>query len=122
MAVWTVGKHSYNLVFDMASWMDLERTVCTLDKVDEVLTGPERITGALDIACVLAKEGNALGDGELIDKEWVLKHWVPKNCTRLFAAIQTAMSEGMRMEAADGEDQVVDEILMEIEKKEEPDA
>lgn len=124
MATWKVGKHSYELVFDMKSWMAMEREVCTLDKLDEQLTGPGRLENALDIGVLLAKEGARLGLGEDPDRAWLDEHLRPKNLLQLFALLNKTMSEGMKMETGEDEEktEAVDLALADIEKKDGPDA
>lgn len=123
MATWTLGKKKFELIFDMDSWQTLERKVGTIDTIDEILTGADRIEYALRIGMILAAEGAKLGLGDEPDEKWIRAHIVPKAAAAIFAVINTAMADGFRMEVKDDEENtVVDEVLADIEKKAGPDA
>lgn len=126
MAIWKAAGKDFALVFDYPSWKELEKKVCILPDVDENLTSADRLTWAVRIAVVLAREGFRLGIGDEPPTAEALEELlVPKEGAAVFPVINRAFAEGFAMESSannSAEGTVIDETLMEIEKKETPDA
>lgn len=71
---------------------------------------------------ILAREGAAVQGNALdIDAAWIKKHMRPGDLPRAQIAVLEAVSDGMRMESAEGdENEEVDVVLEQIKKKQEP--
>ena len=115
------GKEAW-LEFDMTSWEEMEETVGLLDDFDELMEGRQRLQNMRTVAAILSREGARLGKGEEMTADWLKENLRPNQVRKLGTAIRVAISDGMAMEAKKGDDQAVDAIMAELEKKEEPDA
>ena len=117
-----IGGRTAELVFDMASWEAMEERVGLLDDIDEIMSGKDRLRKYREVVEIFAVEGAALGKGEEMPADWLREHMRPAQVRMCVAAIKTAIAEGMRMENKSGEDEVIDSVLAELEKKEKTDA
>ena len=122
MAKLTIADRTAELLFDMTAWEEMEETVGLIDNFDDMMTGKERLKNARALVAILAGEGHRLGRGDEMPADWLKEHMIPRDVRRVGPAIRAAISEGMAMEHKEGEDQVTDVILAEIEKKEDQDA
>ena len=115
------GKNAW-LEFDMTSWEEMEETVGLLDEFDALMEGRQRLQNMRTVAAILSREGARLGKGEEMTADWLKENLRPNQVRKLGTAIRVAISDGMAMETKKGDDQAVDAIMAELEKKEEPDA
>lgn len=124
MSSLTIADRSAELIFDMTSWEAMEEQVGVLDGFDELMTGKERLKNMRRCVAILSKEGARLKRGAEMPADWLKENMSPGDVRKLGPAIRAAITAGMAMEtsATEGGDQVVDEVLAEIEKKEARDA
>ena len=122
MAQFTVAGVTAEFEFDMTSWEEIEDKVGLLDDFDTLMESPGRLRNMRAVGSIMAAEGARLGKGSEMPVEWMKENMRPGDVRRLGIAIRTAIADGMKMEHKNGEDQVVDAILAEIEKKEDQDA
>lgn len=114
MKIYTVKLSGENvpLRFDMAAWERLEDELCLLDELADKLTQRGRIKALAQVLAILSgKQADAI--------RAAMK---PADVRTLTQAAWLTINEGMKMDTTpDGEDQVIDLTLKEIEKKEERD-
>ena len=118
MAKLEIAGRTAALVFDMTSWEEMEESVCTLDEIDKTLSGNQRLKHYREIIGILSKEGARKGLGEEMPAEWLRENLHPAEVRLCIAGIKAAIGEGMRMETKQGQDEVIDPVLAELEKKE----
>ena len=117
MARLTIAGRTAELVFDMASWEEMEERVGTLDEIDRIMSGKERLRHYREVAEIFAAEGARLGRGEAMPADWLRDNLHPAQVRLVITAIKAAIGEGMKMETARGEGEAFDPVLAELEKK-----
>lgn len=122
MAKITINDRTAELILSMASWEEMEEAVGTLDEFDDLMTGRQRLRNMRMCAEILAREGARQGKGDELPADWLKENMQPAEVRLLGAALRLAITEGMRMQTKQGEDQATDRILAQIEKKEGQDA
>ena len=118
-----VGGRELALVFILRAIANLEaelgeNVVLTNEQLDELLCRPGKLTKLL---AVMANEGElAAGRKPDITADWLGGKLRPGNLPTLQAQALDAITQGMRMETEeDDEDEPVDVVLEEIKKKDE---
>lgn len=114
MKIYTVPLAGENvpLRFDMAAWERLEDELCLLDDLADKMAERGRIKVLTQVLAILSGK----------QEEAIRAAMYPGQVRTLTQAMWLAINEGMRMETApEGEDEVIDVTLKEIEKKEERD-
>ena len=97
--------------FTMAAWERLEDEVCSLDELEEKLQGKGRLRLITKVASILSVQ--PLGPDALFDM------MRPADVRRVTAAIMQAITDGLKMEEKQGESDVHDVVLEEIDAKKE---
>lgn len=116
------------MIFDMESWEAIEETldICYPEGLAELLRKPkDRLRTIRTIADLMSLEGERLGKGHHMPEDWLKKNITPRQLQALDKAITAATDEGFKLETKpeDGEGGgTVDLAMLEIEKKEKPDA
>lgn len=124
----TVKDKTAALVFDMTSWEQIEEAlgICFPEGLGDLLRKPKvRLQTICSLVEIMSAEGARLGKGEALTAEWLRHSITPKQLQGLDKAVTAATDEGFRLETKpeEGEEgRVVDLAMMEIEKKESPDA
>lgn len=116
------------MIFDMESWEAIEETlgICYPEGLAELLRKPkDRLRTIRTIADLMSLEGERLGKGHHMPEDWLKDNITPRQLQALDKAITAATDEGFKLETKpeDGEGGgTVDLAMLEIEKKEKPDA
>lgn len=123
----TVKDKTAALVFDMSSWEQIEEAleICYPEGLGDLLTKPKvRLRTICSLVEIMSAEGARLGKGEALTADWLRETITPKQLQGLDKAVTAATDEGFRLETKSegGESQSVDLAMLEIEKKESPDA
>lgn len=120
-----VGGRELALAFTIGAMDAMERTSgkpVDLENVKESIVEMLKDRRSLiSLLVILAREGEELEGRTLdVDEEWFKKHMRPGALPKVQVAVLDAVADGMRMEAAEGEeDEEVDVVLEEIKKKQE---
>lgn len=106
------------LLFNVGVWGDIEEQVCPMAELEDHMTGKKRIATVIKMAVIM---GNAAlleqGKKPVLTEAWLKKNLPPKAITDAQMAIMEAISEAMMTENVQKEDQEVDLVLQELEKK-----
>lgn len=107
------------MYFDTAAWMELEEEFGSLEKMQEALSSDDRPMHInLKLAAITARCG-AKHAGEKPDMtwEWLRDNLTPKQARRANTLAKLAVAEGLKRENVDEEDEAVDVVAEEIQKK-----
>lgn len=107
------------MYFDTAAWMELEEEFGSLEKMQEALSSDDRPMHInLKLAAITARCG-AKHAGEKPDMtwEWLRDNLTPKQARRANTLAKLAVAEGLKRENMDDEDEAVDVVAEEIQKK-----
>lgn len=107
------------MYFDTAAWMELEEEFGSLEKMQEALSNDDRPMHInLKLAAITARCG-AKHAGEKPDMtwEWLRDNLTPKQARRANTLAKLAVAEGLKRENMDDEDEAVDVVAEEIQKK-----
>lgn len=124
----TVKDKTAALVFDMTSWEIIEDTlgICFPEGLTDLLKKPKiRLQTICTLVEIMSAEGARLGKGEALTADWLKENITPKQLQKLDKAATAATDEGFRLETKPdegAEGQSVDLAMLEIEKKESPEA
>lgn len=106
------------LLFNVGVWGDIEEQVCPMAELEDHMTGKKRIGTVIKMAVIM---GNAAlveqGKKPVLTEAWLKKNLPPKAITDAQMAIMEAISEAMMTENVQKEDQEIDLVLQELEKK-----
>ena len=95
-----IGDRELTLVFDVAAWVDLEKTFGSLDRMykrfdDDVLP----ITTGLQLAAITATSGTCDREKkESITFDWLVKHATPVQARQLSTMARMSIIRGMETE------------------------
>lgn len=107
------------MYFDTAAWMELEEEFGSMEKMREQLeTNIKPLHVSLKLAAITARCG-AKHAGEKPDMtwEWMRDNLTPKQARRANTLAKLAVAEGLKRENMDDEDEAVDVVAEEIQKK-----
>lgn len=110
--------HEIPLIFTVGVWGDIEENVCTMNELEEFMTGKKRVSTVVKMVAIM---GNAAlveqGKKPVLTEQWLRKNMPPKTVTEAQMAIMEAITEGMTTETVQKDGEEVDLVLAEIEKK-----
>ena len=121
-----LGGRELALAFTMETLDAMEllmgRPIDLQDIKETVVDGTQDRRQLVKILLALAREGAALKEEDTdIDQTWISRHMRPGDIPRMRIAVMDAVTEGMRMETAEGDnDEEIDAVLEEIKKNQEP--
>lgn len=119
-----IGMMKIMPIFDTPAWEDFEKKFGSLDEAIEKLKaekGWQRAT--ISAATILCNRALELAGEKPIDEKRMAKYVTPKRAPHVRNICLMAIVEGIHTEHKnDDEDEVVDLVLREIEKKPEPEA
>ena len=107
------------MYFDTAAWMELEEEFGSMERMQEALSSDDRPMHInLKLAAITARCG-AKHAGEKPDMtwEWLRDNLTPKQARRANTLAKLAVADGLKRENMDDEDEAVDVVAEEIEKK-----
>ena len=99
------------LRFTMGSWERLEDEVCTLDELEEKLQGKGRLRLIAKVASILSVQA--------LEPDMLFAMMQPADVRGVTAAIMKAITDGLKMEEKQGEGEIHDVVLEEIDAKKE---
>ena len=107
------------MYFDTAAWMELEEEFGSLEKMQEALSNDERPMHVnLKLAAITARCGaKHAGEKPEMTWEWLRDNLTPKQARRANTLAKLAVAEGLKRENMDDEDEAVDVVAEEIQKK-----
>lgn len=114
-----VGERNVQLRFDVQAWLEVEEAFGSLDAMIRRMDEGERpMEAALTLAAIEinAHERHTGGTPDAT-VEWLRASLAPKEAAMLTARAKLALTEGMRREHAEDDDEDVDLVAREIEKK-----
>lgn len=114
-----VGERNVQLRFDVQAWLEVEEAFGSLEAMIRRMDEGERpMETALTLAAIEinAHERHAGGTPDAT-VEWLRASLSPKEAAMLTARAKLALTEGMRREHAEDDDEDVDLVAREIEKK-----
>jgi len=118
MKTFTLMGHQIPLMFNVGVWGDIEETICPMAELEDYMTGKKRVNTVLKMIALM---GNAAlaeqGKKPVLTEAWLKKNMPPKAITEAQLAIMEAITEGMMTENVQKEDEEIDLVLAEIEKK-----
>ena len=105
--------------FDTAAWLELEEEFGSLQQMYELLEGDRApMTVNLKVAAITARCGaKHAGEKADITWEWLRDNLTPKQARKANTLAKIAMAEGMKREEMDDEDEAVDVVAEELQKK-----
>ena len=107
------------MYFDTRAWLDFEREYYSTDELLRRITEGDKATEArVQLAAVTATAGaRREGRKETITPDWLMDNLTPKQIRQATALAQAAWLEGMKREMVEDDDQDVDVVAAELEKK-----
>ena len=107
------------MYFDTAAWMELEEEFGSLEKMQEALSNDERPMHVnLKLAAITARCGaKHAGEKPEMTWEWLRDNLTPKQARRANTLAKLAVADGLKRENMDDEDEAVDVVAEEIQKK-----
>lgn len=118
MKTFEILGHEIPLLFNVGVWGDIEEQVCTMNELEEYMTGKKRVSTVVKMVAIM---GNAAlveqGKKPVLTEQWLRKNMPPKTVTEAQMAIMEAITEGMTTETVQKDGEEIDLVLAEIEKK-----
>ena len=107
------------MYFDTRAWLDFAREYYSTDELLRRITEGDKATEArVQLAAVTATAGaRREGRKETITPDWLMDNLTPKQIRQATALAQAAWLEGMKREMVEDDDQDVDVVAAELEKK-----
>lgn len=107
------------MYFDTAAWMELEEEFGSLEKMQEALSSDDRPMHInLKLAAITARCGaKHAGEKPDVTWEWLRDNLTPKQARKANTLAKLAVAEGLKRENMDDEDEAVDVVAEEIQKK-----
>lgn len=107
------------MYFDTAAWMELEEEFGSLEKMQEALSSDDRPMHInLKLAAITARCGaKHAGEKPDVTWEWLRDNLTPKQARKANTLAKMAVAEGLKRENVDEEDEAVDVVAEEIQKK-----
>ena len=106
-----IGNHEYHMQFTMPIWEKYEKKFGIVEDFDVIVTRPGRLRKICEMAALMSVE-------QPLSDEMLFREMEPSDVRKLVDELRRAIREGLKMEVEEGEDEVVDEVLEEIQKKE----
>lgn len=106
--------------FTTRAWYELEQKIGSLNKLLDRIEGDDRpLDAMIELAAQTATAGERfMGGSGKITRDYLIDNLSPKQIRRANALAKTALTVGMHREEADQDDnEVIDVVLEELEKK-----
>lgn len=119
-----IASRELTMRFDLQAWIDVEETFGSLEALFDALeTGKKAMITQLELAAITANAGERYAGREPdISAEWLKKNLSPKQAQKISLMAKAAIIRGMKRENADDDDEEpVDVVAEEIQKKTEND-
>lgn len=121
----SLGGRELPMAFDLRAWVeDVEPKFGSLTAMTARLGSQDKpVTAGVDLIVLTINAGlRREGEKEKISREWVLDNLEPRDTAATIRLAQLAMTDSFANDVKDDEDEDVDEVLAEIEKKDAADA
>ena len=105
-----IGNHEYEMQFTMPIWEKFEEKIGLVEDFNEIVSKPGRLRKICKMAALMSVE-------QPVSEEMFFREMEPSDVRMLVQELKRAIAEGLKMNTEKGEDEVVDEVLEEIEKK-----
>lgn len=107
------------MYFDTRAWMELEEVFGSLEKMQEQLDKDDHPMHVnLKLAAITARCGaRQAGEEPSVTWEWLRDNLTPKQARKVNTLAKAAVVRGMKRENVDDEDEAVDVVAEEIQKK-----
>lgn len=115
----TVREKQLRMYFDLKAWLEAEEAFGSLeDMYKQLEEGKAPMRNTLTLAAITANAG-ARHEGREPDVtlEWLQENLSPKQAKAINTMAKIAVVEGMKRETADDEDEPVDVVAEELQKK-----
>lgn len=106
-----IGNKEFEFQFTMPVWDKFEQKVGLVEEFDQIISSPGRLKKICRMAAIMSIE-------QPVSEEMFFRELTPADVRVLVNELRETIREGLKMETEKGEDEVVDEVLEEIEKKE----
>ena len=108
----TIAQHEYELVFGMPEWLKFEDEIGMIEDFEDIVNRKGRLRIIPKMVAILSVE-------QPVSAEQILRDMEPEDVREAVFRLRRAIQVGLRMTVEKGdENEVVDEVLEEIEKKE----
>lgn len=107
------------MYFDTSAWMEIEEEFGSIQQMYELLDADKKpLTVNMKVAAITARCG-ARHAGETADVtwEWLRDNLTPKQARKANTLAKLAIAQGMKREEVDDEDEAVDVVAEELQKK-----
>ena len=107
------------LRFDLRAWLEIEEAFGNLGAMLEALDkGTRPMRASLRVCAILARAGaRHAGEPDAPDEGWMEAHLSPRQANRLISLARAAIVLGLRREDVEQEDEDVDVVAEELQKK-----
>ena len=106
-----IGNHEYELQFTMPVWEKFEEKIGLVENFDEIFMQRGRLRKVPEIVAIMSIE-------QPVSVEKIWHDMVPSDVRNIVGEAREVIRQGLKMDTKAGEDEIVDEVLEEIEKKE----
>lgn len=115
----TVRGKELKMYFDLQAWLDAEEAYGSLEEMYKQLEeGKAPMRNALTLAAITANAGaRHAGREPDVTTEWLMENLSPKQARAINTMAKIAVIKGMKRETADDEDDAVDVVAEELQKK-----
>lgn len=113
------GGRTLRLRFDLQAWLEIEERFGSLDAMMAALSGEERpMRASLDACAALVRAGaRHAGEPDAPDATWMAAHLSPRQASEMIRIAREAIVMGLRREHVEQEDEDVDVVAQELQKK-----
>lgn len=106
-----IGNKEYTFQWTMSVWEKFEQKVGLVEEFDMIVSSAGRLRKICKMAAIMSIE-------QPVSEEMFFRELTPPDVRKLVDELRITIWDGLKMETEKGEDEVVDEVLEEIEKKE----
>ncbi len=119
-----IVSREFNLVFTTAAWMQIEDAFGGIEAISERLEAGNCIASTIvKLIVILGNQGLMLaGKKGDLSEDWIAMNLRPADVASAASECVAAINRGMGMETSNGDDEAVDVVLEEIEKKKDAEA
>lgn len=107
----TIGNKEYTFQWTMPVWEKFEEKIGLVEEFDKIVMSPGRLKKICRMAAIMSID-------QPVSEEKFFREMEPRDVRFLVDELRRTIRDGLKMETETGEDEVVDEVLEEIAKKE----
>lgn len=106
-----LDNHEIELQFTTPVWEKIEEKIGLIDNFEELMSSKGRLRRIAEMVAIMNVQ-------QPCSAEEIFRKMEPSDVRLIVAELRQVIRHGLKMDVKKGEDQVVDEVLEEIEKKE----